>query len=588
MAKDIRQVPEDWSNMSTKLNNFLNGAINRDMDGFEREVEKAQGNISGWDDDGVVSFRPVSLGSRPGKLKEAYGQLKSFSDRVSQKFTEIVDEPFRDELDEVINRFSEVRLGDITVENRWADNPPTYAADGAIDAWAAQAIYRKDEIGLEDLYAGDMEMAKTVEASYQAYLQAVEDSGEDVEDLSLREYREAITEGYSFEYETNTERVERERAEAIETGIAIGLIAVGILLAIPSGGSSLAVTAAAAGTALAVGETVYEGYGVVTGRNMITGREMSDSERVWGVAGMIIPFAGGKLLSRLGDYAAPRLGRLVDRMPAGAQNFVRVSHGKLDDVIARVNSARVGGTDVASAKMDDMIRGLRDKLPDMRLPGLASAGGVTISLNQVQAKATDVPQVRPNATGHTPDEYGSKNPPQPPEDITVPTAKQPPSKEVELWQPENRITAPDRIKIDKWTFTPADDLYLEYKKVYDNPKYYDQETGNIHWPDDNGFAGTPIETTAQKGMVFDRYGEPTGEFMSPAGIPYEQRALAPHSSRAAYHRYEVQRPFRIKQGEIAPWFDEPGGGTQLLGIDKNGKEMSVRDLLDKGYLKEVQ
>ena len=39
------------------------------------------------------------------------------------------------------------------------------------------------------------------------------------------------------------------------------------------------------------------------------------------------------------------------------------------------------------------------------------------------------------------------------------------------------ISQADRIKIDGWDYTPNDELYLKYKDVFDNAKYYNQETG---------------------------------------------------------------------------------------------------------------
>ena len=61
------------------------------------------------------------------------------------------------------------------------------------------------------------------------------------------------------------------------------------------------------------------------------------------------------------------------------------------------------------------------------------------------------------------------------------------------------ISQADRAKIDAWNNTPSDELYLKYKDVFDNPKYYDQITGEIHWPQNNGFARIPIDEVLQSG-----------------------------------------------------------------------------------------
>ena len=144
------------------------------------------------------------------------------------------------------------------------------------------------------------------------------------------------------------------------------------------------------------------------------------------------------------------------------------------------------------------------------------------------------------------------------------------------------INQADRIKIDGWDYTPSDELYLKYKDVFDNPKYYNQETGAINWPENNGFAGTPIDEVLQPGTRIDRYGSDYGSFTSPEGIPYEMRAVAPGTDQKPYRVFEVVEPINVKSGSIAPWFDEPGGGIQYLLPD------TVDELLDAGILRRIQ
>ncbi|WZY01304.1 glycohydrolase toxin TNT-related protein [Bacillus sp. FSL W7-1360] len=162
----------------------------------------------------------------------------------------------------------------------------------------------------------------------------------------------------------------------------------------------------------------------------------------------------------------------------------------------------------------------------------------------------------------------------------------------------NGISAADRAKLDGWAYRPSDEMYLKYKKTFDNPKYYDQKTGDIQWPPNDGFKGERVKTTIEPGAVIDRYGEPeTGRYLSPAGTPYEQRALALHSDSASYRQYRVKRPFQVESGEIAPWFDRPGGGTQYYTGNSpkvphpdTGKlyEPTVKNLELLGYIEEIK
>ncbi|NUP11308.1 MAG: glycohydrolase toxin TNT-related protein, partial [Polyangiaceae bacterium] len=113
--------------------------------------------------------------------------------------------------------------------------------------------------------------------------------------------------------------------------------------------------------------------------------------------------------------------------------------------------------------------------------------------------------------------------------------------------------------------------------------------GSIRWPPDRGFASVQ-GSTLQPGHQIDRYGGYTdesgrfrdrGTFVADTGTPYEQRALPDGSNQKPYRRYEVVRPIPVQSGPAAPWFGQPGGGTQHELPD------SVENLTAQGYLREV-
>lgn len=108
-------------------------------------------------------------------------------------------------------------------------------------------------------------------------------------------------------------------------------------------------------------------------------------------------------------------------------------------------------------------------------------------------------------------------------------------------------------------------------------KWTFSENSSYHYPPDNGFQltvnGTPIQgqTRLENGTKLDRFGGETGQFLSSFGAPYVERALPPQNldtSASApqypngYHVYEVLKPFEVLEGPIAPWFGQPGGGSQ--------------------------
>lgn len=98
----------------------------------------------------------------------------------------------------------------------------------------------------------------------------------------------------------------------------------------------------------------------------------------------------------------------------------------------------------------------------------------------------------------------------------------------------------------------------------------------------NGFKGAPTDQVLQPGTVLDRFGENGGRFLSPAGTPFDARALSPDSLSAPYKAFEVLRPLPVQAGEIAPVFGMPGGGTQFF---TGGARVS--DLIRDGFLREL-
>lgn len=146
-----------------------------------------------------------------------------------------------------------------------------------------------------------------------------------------------------------------------------------------------------------------------------------------------------------------------------------------------------------------------------------------------------------------------------------------------------KLSPEDREKLDGWKYRPDDQLYLDNKKVFDNPKYYNQETGEINWPPNDGVVeGTSKNVTLEPGTKIDRYGADDGYYTAPIDTPYEERAVAPGTDQKPYSQFEVVKPIEaVEQGEVAPWFDQPGGGTQYLMPE------SIEDLIDEGYLRRI-
>lgn len=100
--------------------------------------------------------------------------------------------------------------------------------------------------------------------------------------------------------------------------------------------------------------------------------------------------------------------------------------------------------------------------------------------------------------------------------------------------------------------------------------------GLYRYPEEDGFVleadGKPIKAnvTLPVGRKIDRFGGPNGKFFSPLGAPYIERALPPLNLNNSdgnfpysYHVYQIIQELEVTLGPVAPWFEQPGMGTQF-------------------------
>ena len=152
---------------------------------------------------------------------------------------------------------------------------------------------------------------------------------------------------------------------------------------------------------------------------------------------------------------------------------------------------------------------------------------------------------------------------------------------------EAGIEPSDRVKLRNWSYPPEPEFYLKNKNVYDNPDYFNQLTGNTIYPGSpessmgrvdgsiykHGFLnGEYKESVILPGTRINRIGSnPTGRYFSPEGATFGEKALPPFMKLQPNSDYIVLKEIPIKEGLVAPWFDEPGMGIQYytyLTIDE--------------------
>ena len=108
------------------------------------------------------------------------------------------------------------------------------------------------------------------------------------------------------------------------------------------------------------------------------------------------------------------------------------------------------------------------------------------------------------------------------------------------------------------------------------------DDGRPIYPSNDGAVGVIVTVTLPSGDVLTRYGKPTGRYVSPDGMTFEQRSLPSTTNEGDFHVYCVERPIdHVQKGKIAPWFGRTGGGIQYKLPDR------IVNLMEASMLREV-
>ncbi|KAA1097322.1 hypothetical protein PGT21_002956 [Puccinia graminis f. sp. tritici] len=125
--------------------------------------------------------------------------------------------------------------------------------------------------------------------------------------------------------------------------------------------------------------------------------------------------------------------------------------------------------------------------------------------------------------------------------------------------------------------------------------------GSYDIPPHDGFLvnvdNVPIfgNVSLEVGRRVDRFGSEFGTIAHPARAPYAERSLPPSNLNTPidqngkpgkypfnYHLYEVQKRIVVLAGPIAPWFGQPGMGTQFKF------SQDILNYINQGYLKRIE
>ncbi len=547
---DVKYVPEEWQGMKDGLDALTGGPYGGGMKAglikLNDLLEDIESKIKDKDSDRSISFTHTSKKSKIEELFKDYQKLADFCLKAGNLVEDHIDSPFYKKIDAFAEKMRGLTIHNYTTANRIGSKETTYVGYGM----SKQAVETdKAKVNVNDIFKDSESFDHVLSKEFEEF----QINHPDIE-LSYEEYTKAIASSRGFEYESIGDvQKNQELWRDLLAGAGIIVLTIfcapaGLTVAVAYGGANISSAA--------------------TGKDWMTQRELNTGERfergVFGALDIIPGAAAAK-----GSFkSAATIGQISSKTEHVVQSLK-------DSKNIWANRMKVNGLK-AQDRLNDAGFAIKkqfaksaDALSDIARGAEAGAGGTLVRKGS-------------NYSAHVNDAHKASK-------AKMQASIQRVEKEIEAGSSKavKEISKADKAKLEGWSYPPSEEKYLKYKEVYDNPKYYNQETGDINWPPNNGFDGEPVKMKLQKGMLIDRFGGPGGSFFSPEGIPYEQRALALHSDEADYYVYRVLEDFEVTGGKIAPWFDRPGGGTQFLKYHDNGKMYSIQELVQEELIELV-
>ncbi|MGN9866330.1 glycohydrolase toxin TNT-related protein [Bacillus swezeyi] len=545
---DVKFSPEEWQGMKDGLNALTGGkyggGAKSSLLKLNDLLEDIESKIKDKDSDRAISFSHSSKKSKIDELFKDYQKLSDFCLKAGSLVADHIDDPFHKKMDAFADKMEAMSIRNYKTKNRIGSKETTYVGYGM----NKQAVQEdKREITVDDIFKDSKAFDHVLNEEYKAF------KAENPEiELTYEDYSKAIVSARGFEYESITD-VQKGQELWRDLILGGGVVVLTIFCA-PAG-----FYAGAAVGGLSVSNSV-------TGQDWGTRRKLSTDERVIsGITGTVevIPgLSGAKALQ-----GSATIGKVSGKTEHVIQSFKESSS-------IWTNRMRVGRLK-AQDKLNDAGFAIKKQFAKSTDTLTDIARGTEAQGSVLARKGTDFHRSVKDA------HKASKS--------KIQDSISRIEKDIEKGSGRavKEVSKADKAKLEGWAYPPSEEKYLKYKEVYDNPKYYDQETGNINWPPNNGFEGEPVKMKLEEGRLIDRYGGPGGSFFSPEGIPYEQRALALHSDEADYYVYRVLEDFEVTGGKIAPWFDRPGGGIQYIKYHDNGKTYSIEELVQEELIELV-
>ncbi|MEI5990482.1 hypothetical protein A5881_001975 [Enterococcus termitis] len=264
---DVKYTQSSWEKMGRDLGNLIGSGwgkgVHEELNDVTKNLEKAEDNITTYDEDGIISFSHTDRSSQYKEIGEKLKVLKDFTGQVNTILSTEIDDPFYKEMDAYVTAVRDLDITEYSVSNSLGIKETRTAY-----AMGSNMTYevKKDKINLNDILNGDNPVGKAMVDEWKNYLK----NNPGAKDLSYADYQKAALYSGAFEYESISDGQKKKEfwfnMAALATTVVVGIVC-------PPAGFAL-------GAALGG----YEMLNAAVGKDLLSGRELGTGER-WFRAG---------------------------------------------------------------------------------------------------------------------------------------------------------------------------------------------------------------------------------------------------------------------------------------------------------------
>src|SRR5690625_2248256 len=229
---DVKYIVSDWEKTKQGIGDLIGlgvwgkGMID-DLKKMSNNLEDAESLIRKYDSDGYVSFQHTSQESKYQQLFNDFKEMHRFTGQVGAIVDDVIDQRFYEDIDAFIESIRNLQIEDYKTTNRIGATiniNTDYAPSGEVP---------KQEITLNDLFAGDNFYAGQIKLEYDQIKEMNPD-----QDFSLEDYQQYALNTHAFEYHSIKDQ---QYNKEFWVNIAALVVIVGATLICPPAGIALGV-----------------------------------------------------------------------------------------------------------------------------------------------------------------------------------------------------------------------------------------------------------------------------------------------------------------------------------------------------------